>query len=391
MKICFAICEYNPFHNGHARHLDYIKKTVKPDVIAVIMSGSFTQRGEIALLDKYTRATHAIKAGADIVFELPVAFSTAPAEIFAKGAISLIHPISANKTLCFGTESAEKEKLISTASALINETKEFKAFYKEELKSGVSSIKAKVNALNKMNVENLDFDLLKSPNNVLAVEYAKAVISSGADIELEPIIRQGAGYNDSDLKKDISSALAVRQAIKDGKLRKVKSSVPKFVYSDLPTALPDVDDMIFYSLLKMSKAEMAKILDCSEGLENRIKALAKNCTSLGELKEKLKTKRYTYSRLSRILTSCLLGIDEKSIRKYLSQDLYLRVLAINKDKTNLLSTFSKISRLPLITRKSDADKLTDAALESLRKDVFANDIFNYAADKKTSDFDMKLV
>lgn len=391
MKICFAICEYNPFHNGHARHLDYIKRTINPDVVAVIMSGSFTQRGEIAVLDKYTRATHAIKAGADIVFELPVAFSTAPAEIFAKGAISLISPVSAQKILCFGTESAEKEKLISTASALINETKEFKALYKEELKTGVSSIKAKVNALSKMDVENLDFDLLKSPNNVLAVEYSKAVISSGADIELEPIIRQGAGYNDADLKKDISSALAVRQAIKDGKLKKVKNSVPKFVYSDLPTELPDVDDMIFYSLLKTPKTEMAKILDCSEGLENRIKALAKNCTTLGELKEKLKTKRYTYSRLSRILASCLLGIDEKSVRKYLSQDLYLRVLAIDKDKTNLLSTFSKISRLPLVTRKSDADKLTDAALESLKKDVFANDIFNYAADKKTGDFDMKLV
>ena len=155
MKICFAVCEYNPFHNGHLKHLTFIKETIKPDCLAIIMSGNFTQRGEIAVMDKYTRATHAIKAGADIVFELPTVFATAPAEIFAKGAVKLANSFNGKNCLCFGTESAEKQKLIATASALLDESKEFKRLYREEIKTGIPSIKAKVNALTKMNIENL--------------------------------------------------------------------------------------------------------------------------------------------------------------------------------------------------------------------------------------------
>lgn len=391
MKICFAICEYNPFHNGHLKHIEYVKEKIKPDALAIIMSGDFTQRGEIAVLDKYTRAEHAVKAGADVVFELPTIFATAPAEIFAKGAISLISKVRGEKVLCFGTESAEKEKLLSTAAALLNETKEFKKLYKEELKTGIPGIRAKINALNKMNIENLDFELLKSPNNILAVEYAKATLAYKSDLTLEPILRQGAAYDNAELKKGVSSALAIRQAIKEGKLKKVRDSVPGFVYADLPEKLPNADDVIFYSLLKTPKSEMAKILDCNEGLENRIKALACNCLTLNELKEKLKTKRYTYARLSRILLSCMLGIEEKPIRKSLNDDLYLKVLAINKQKTDLLSYFDKNSDLPLITRKSDAAKLDGVAEVCFKKDVFANHVYDFINGKKTNEFEMKLV
>lgn len=391
MKICFAICEYNPFHNGHMRHIDYIKDKIKPDALAIIMSGNFTQRGEIAILDKYTRATHAIKAGADIVFELPAVIATAPAEIFAKGSVKLANCFSADKVLCFGTESAQKDKLISTASALLIETKEFKNLYKAELKTGVSSIRAKINALSQMNLENLDFDLLKSPNNILGIEYAKAVLSSESDIELHPVIRDGSDYNDNILTEKHPSALAVREAIKSGEKKKVKNYVPKFVYDDLPDILPNADDLIFYSVLKTPKNEMSKILDCGEGLENRIKALIKNCNDVNELKDKLKTKRYTYARLSRILLSCFLGISEREIRRALLRDLYLKVLAVNKEKTELLSDFTKRAEYPLITRKSDVLKLDGAGLDCFKKDIFANDLYNYINKKHTNEYDMKLV
>lgn len=391
MKICFAICEYNPFHNGHAEHLNYIRKNIAPDCLAIIMSGNFTQRGETAIMDKYTRAAHAIKAGADIVFELPTAFSVAPAEIFAKGGVKLASAFKCKKTLCFGTESAEKQKLISTAKALLDESKEFKKLYKAELKTGITPIRAKIAALGKMNIENLDFELLKTPNNILGVEYAKAVIGSESDIELCPIIRHGTGYNEVTLTDESPSALAIRTAIADGKLKKIKPYVPSFVYPDLPEKLPSADDLLFYSVIKTPKNELAKILDCGEGLENRIKALAKNCLSANELKEKLKTKRYTYARLTRILTSCMLGITEKSVRKSLSQDLYLKVLAVNKDKTDLLSSLSSVSSYPLITRKSDVIKLDGAAEECFRQDVFANDLYNFICSKHTNEFEMKLV
>ena len=136
---------------------------------------------------------------------------------------------------------------------------------------------------------------------------------------------------------------------------------------------------------------MAKILDCGEGLENRIKALARNCGSLEELKDKLKTKRYTYARLSRILTSCMLGITEKLVRKSLAQDSYLKILAINENKIDLLSEFTKNCKYPLITRKSDVIKLDGAAYECFTKDVFANDLYNFITKTHANEYDMKIV
>ena len=391
MKICFAVCEYNPLHNGHLKHIEYIKNVIKPDLIGIIMSGNFTQRGEIAVMDKFTRAKHAILAGADIVFELPTVFATAPAEIFAKGSVKLLSEIKGTHLLCFGTESGEIDKLLATASALLVETKEFKRLYKEELKNGVTAIKAKVNALEKIGVENLDFELLKSPNNILGIEYTKAILSQKSKLEICPIIREGAGYNDDELYDGISSASAIRKAISVGKFKQTKSSLPSFVYEDLPKQLPSCDDLIYYSLLKNDKKDLKKILDCTEGLENRIKALLKNNLNLEELKDKLKTKRYTYSRISRILLSSLLGIEENFIKKCLTSELYLKVLAVNKDKMNVLGVVSNQLKIPLITQKKDVDKLSGTSLECFKIDVLANDIYNFVTKKITNEYEMKLI
>ncbi len=391
MKICFAVCEYNPFHNGHLKHIEYIRSKIAPDVLAVILSGNFTQRGEIAVLDKYTRAKHAILAGADVVFELPTVFATGNAEIFAKGAVKLANAFSGNHVLCFGTESGKKQTLLATAQVLLNETKEFKALYKKHLKSGVSTIKAKVSALEELNLENLDCQLLKTPNNILGIEYTKAILSLGSNLDIHPIIRQGAQYNDQTLYEEISSASAIRKAMDDGNLENAKPSLPEFVYSDLKTFRPNCDDLIFYSVLKDDKKSLKSILDCTEGLENRIKALIKNSATLEELKDKLKTKRYTYARISRILLSSLLGIEEKFIRKCLNQDLYLKVLAIKKEKIGVLSTLSNLSKYPIITRKKDADKLEGIAKECFLKDVFACDLFDFVCKTKTNEYEMKIV
>ena len=391
MKICFAICEYNPLHNGHLIHINKIKEEVKPDCLAIIMSGNFTQRGEIALLDKYTRASHAIKAGADVVFELPTVFATGNAEIFAKGAVSLANTLTGSHVLCFGTESGAKDTLLTTAKMLIAESKEFKALYKEELKTGVTSIKAKVNALSKMNIENVDCELLKSPNNILGIEYTKAILNFKSKLDIHPIIREGAGYNDTELYKGISSASAIRNAILEGKIKKTKSSLPDFVYKDLPKTLPNANDLIFYSILKASKQELKEIIDCTEGLENRIKALSKTSINLEDLKDKLKTKRYTYTRISRILLSSMLGIDENFIRKCLSSELYLKVLAVNKQRINLLSELTQLTDTPIITRKSDADKLIGIAKSCFEKDVFANDVYGFVTKNKTNEYDMKMI
>ncbi|MBQ7643379.1 MAG: nucleotidyltransferase family protein, partial [Clostridia bacterium] len=351
----------------------------------------FTQRGEIAVADKYTRAIHAVNAGADIVFELPTVFATAPAEIFASGAISIINCLNGQKSLCFGSESATKPKLIATAKALLDESRTFKKLFKEELKSGVTQVRAKVNALSKMNIENLDLELLKSPNNILAVEYAKAVISQEADIDLFPVIREGTGYNDTEIQGELPSALAIRKALYGKDLKSVRKALPDFVYDDLSFTPPNADDLIFYSALSTPKSEMRKITDCTEGLENRIKAFAKTSKTLEELKDKLKTKRYTYSRISRILTSCLLKTDDALVRRCLNNPLYFKVLALDKDRTDVLSYFNDNSKIPVLTRKSDCVALSGTALTCFEKDVFAVDLYNFIAKTHSNEYEMKFV
>ena len=376
MKICFTVAEYNPFHNGHKKHLDYIRNELKPDYVVVVMSGDFTQRGEIAITDKYARAVHAVTAGADAVIELPTVFATANAEIFAKGAIKLMNYVKGEHSICFGSESAEKDKLVATAKAIIaaDDNKEYAKLVKEEAKAGVPVVQAKCAALKRLG----------------SLEYTKAIIQSRSKLEVFPIIREGADYNDDTLYKNFSSATAIRKAIKEGKLKKIKSNVPDFVYKDLKGVYPDVDDFIFYSALKSSRAELKSVADCTEGLENRIKALMRDCDSLECLKSKLKTKRYPYTRLSRILLSNMLGISEAFTKKCLSSELYLKVLAAKKG-SKILSDLQKYSYAPLITRKSDLEKLSGVANECFHKDVYALEVFDYATKRKTNEYEMKLV
>ncbi len=387
MKICLAVCEYNPFHNGHALHLGAMKEHTGDDYVAVIMSGNFTQRGELAVCDKFTRARHAIQAGADAVFELPVVFATANAELFAKGAVKLLSALPGEKTLFFGAESGTKEDFLTAANILSNESKEFKKSLKSQLKEGISLAKAKMNALSELDT-GVDIELLKSPNNILGLEYTRAIAEGKYDIDIYPFPRQGAGYNDLKIYKNLSSASAIRQAIKDGKKKKIKKNVPPFVYGDLPEKLPSADNLTFYSIIVNDRKTLAEISDCTEGLENRLKSAAKDSFTLDELKEKVATKRYTSTRINRILTSSLLGISGKFIEKCLRSDLYLNILAVKDDGVKLLSEIKKNCKIPLISRKNDVESLKGTALECFEKDVLANDIYNFATGIKTNEYMM---
>ena len=387
MKICLAVCEYNPLHNGHLKHLDAIRRDISPDYTVIIMSGNFTQRGEIAIMDKFTRARHAVLAGADCVLELPTVFACGNAEIFAKGAIHLLKHLPGEKVLCFGAESGVAEDFYLAAKTLSSESKEFKKLLKTQLNEGVSFAKAKVAALEQMDI-GFDIDLLKSPNNILGVEYARAVYESGADIALHPIVRQGAGFKDTELYENLSSASAIRTAILEGKKRQIKSNLPKYVYNDLPKALPCADELTFYSLIMSDKKLLQGICDCTEGLENRIKSCLKDSKTLAELKEKLITKRYTGARINRILTSSLLSISEGLIRKCLKNPLYLNILAVKDGSEGLLSAIRKECKIPLITRKNDISALSSTALECFEKDITANDIYGLVTGIKTNEYMM---
>lgn len=386
MKICCVVAEYNPLHNGHLRQLDLIKQNINADIVAVILSGNFVQRGEGAILNKYERARHAIKAGADVVFELPSVFATQTAEIFASGAIKLINSLPGEKVICFGAECGDKKSLEKTARLMLNESPEYKKILKSELKKGTSMLKAREIALCKT-VDDFDSSILTKPNNVLGIEYLKAIYKNGYDIEVEVIKRDGGDYNSEDLQVNNPSALAIRNAVKNGNNEKVKNALPCFVYESLPNALPSFDREIIYSLLTLTKKELALISDCSEGLENRIKALSKEYFSLDSLIENLKTKRYTEARLKRILLSSMLKIDKKTVKLALKSDLYLKVLAIKKEKSQYLSYLSS-SKYPLLTRKSDVLNLTPTALKVFEKDVYCNDVYSAVTSEKTNEFYM---
>ncbi len=384
-----TICEYNPLHNGHLYSLSQIKKQLNPDLVVLIMSGNFTQRGEIAVMNKYLRAKHAINAGADIVFELPTVFATAPAEIFAKGAVKLLGSLKGEKTLCFGVENADKSALISAATALSSESEEFKADVKKHLDDGLSLARAKQLALEKT-CKNLPSDFITKPNNILAVEYVKAIKEYGLDIDILPIERKGAGYKDKQTQTEFYSAMGIRELIEKGEKEKCRNYLPPFVFEDLPDRLPSCDQSVMLSLISSNAKELAKIIDCTEGLENRIKRATKNCFSREALIGEVSTKRYTSTRISRITLSALLKIDKKLVLTSLNSNLYLKILAIKRESLESLCQIKGM--LPFVMRKSDENALMSKAAKSCFEcDVRANDIYNQITKTKTNEYHTQII
>lgn len=365
MKICAIICEYNPFHNGHLYQLREAKRLSGADALLCIMSGNFVQRGEAAIMDKFTRAKHAVLAGADIVIELPSVFSTSNAELFAKGAISILSCIPAVDSLSFGAENADKLAFISAARYLNNEPKEISERIKFLTKEGNSYAKARAKAWAGF----IPMDLLCTPNNILGLEYTKAILAKDANISILPITRMGAEYKDCRLQGNFSSASAIRQAIRLEE--DFSSNLPDFVAKDLPKLLEEKLDVLEkYAILTKSLNELKQTCDCSEGLEN---ALKKAATLSIPLSEQLTSARYTASRIRRIALQNLLNIEEDIIRDCLQSPLYIRVLAIKKERTELLSEL-KSSALPILTRAHDDQCLDGVAKRCYEIDIFAEKI-----------------
>ena len=390
MKICAIIAEYNPFHNGHLRQINFVKNNLGCDKLLVIMSGNFTQRGENAIMDKFTRATHAIKAGADMVIELPTVFATANAEIFATGAVKILNDLNCVDKLCFGVESGELPDYICGAKAMLNESKQLRQLIKEELETGVSHAKARFNAIKRAGIADLSEEIISSPNNILGLEYAKAKLKLSSPIELVPMRRDG-DHNSTTLFKGITSASSIREQLKIKKIGKLKSNVPPFVFNDLPTTPYDFTQLLMAQIYKNTAEEISQICDCTEGLENRIKALTKDNTSLSSALDKITTKRYTYARVKRIITANLLGITEKLIFKALDGDLYCKILAVKESSKDLITYMCNNSNIPVLTRKKDYAEVKKIGVEVLKKDELANDLMNLVSGKKQNEYQMIIV
>ncbi len=389
MKICGIIAEYNPFHLGHLKQIEYVKNVLGAEKIVVIMSGGFSQRGEACVLDKFTRAKHAIKAGADLVIELPTVFATANAEIFAKGAINILNSLNTVDCICFGVESGCEDDYLSLAKAMNSESKEFKKILKEKLESGISLAKAKFETLKALGKE-FDQSLIATPNNILGLEYTKAILSSNSKIQIYPMIREGE-HNDKKLKKGITSASSIREVLKTGKFKKLKGNLPKFVFSDLRAYPFAFENICLASLITASTEKLKNILDCTEGLENRIKALIKDNLSLDLLVDKISTKRYTKSRIQRIILSNLLSIDKDLVLDCLSSPLYAKVLAVSSQSKDIIPSICKSAQVPILTRKSDESLLKKKALACFEKDVLGADLYSLISGKKINEHQMVII
>lgn len=366
MKICAIICEYNPFHNGHLYQLREAKRLSGADAVLCIMSGNFVQRGEAAVMDKFTRAKHALSAGADAVIELPVVFSTSNAELFAKGAISILSSIPDVSTLCFGCENADKSAFMLAAKLLNDEPKDVSKKIREQTSVGVSFAKARANAWAKY----IPSELLTCPNNILGIEYTRAILTQNASIDILPIKRSGSPYHQTELQNDFPSATAVRRALQEQQA--ITSGVPDFVLRDLPTTFENtLESLEKYAILSRSKNEIARVCDCSEGLENAFKKAAEKEHSLVK---SLTSARYMSSRIRRIALQTLLGIEETFIRECLVTNLYLRILAVKKNDKTILSALSQ-SVCPLIIRAHDKDKLSGIAKFCYEKEIFSEKIY----------------
>ncbi|MBQ7879347.1 MAG: nucleotidyltransferase family protein [Clostridia bacterium] len=365
MKICGIICEYNPFHNGHLYQINAARTQTGADAVICVMSGNFVQRGEAAILHKSLRAKHAVQAGADMVLELPVPFATANAELFAKGAVHILSSIPDLAVLSFGAETADKQAFFNAAKRLNNEPENVSQAVQALVSQGVSYAKARAEAWK----DEIPHSLLNSPNNILGLEYAKAILDKGANLDISPVARIGE-YKNGRLNGEFASATAIREHLKEKTA--LRAFVPEYAYSDLPNDHEnDLEMLEKYALISRSLAEIAQVCDCNEGLENALKRVAQTNEPLVET---LTSARYTSSRIRRIALQNLLKIDEKLIRDCLRAPLYLRVLAMKKERTDLLSALSE-SPFPLLIRAHDENQLSGTAKVCFDADAFADRVY----------------
>ncbi len=380
------VSEYNPFHNGHLHHLELSKQLTNTDFTVAVMSGNFVQRGDTSIVDKWTKAEMALKSGVDLVIELPVVYALSSAENFADGAIKILNSLGVVDYVSFGSEIGEISPLNDVASILYREPKEFSSLILAQLRSGLSYPKAREIALSQFFGNSKKYtEVLSNPNNILGVEYLKALKRHRSTIKPLTIKRDYSDYNSTKVKSGIASATAIREMIKAKK--NVHYVVPYETYELLEEKInnnqiiPDLsvfEKEIIYTLRKMTLTEIAKLPDVSEGLENKIKGAANTCNTLSELIEKIKSKRYTQTRIQRILLYALLNISQKDINASKRTTPYIRVLGFNKHGKRIISAIAAANpKLKIIVSvKKFMEDCNNSTLKNMMlKDIFATNVY----------------
>ena len=394
MKAVGLVTEYNPLHNGHIYHIRQSMEMTNADICIAVMSGNFVQRGEPAIIDKYSRCQAAVESGINLLVELPSYYALSSAEMFADGAVKTLAALGVS-SMVFGSECGDISLLKKIAELLVSEPENYKELLKKNLSTGQTFPKARQTALEQVMGQSFD-TLLSSPNNILGIEYLKAILKRNAKIMPYTLLRKGAGYHELevDTKEAFSSAAAIREQIRQQTKEKFDNSVPDSMRTVLlnrlevsaPVLLDDFTPLLNYKLLEIcsecyqDKNLIAKRLsgyvDITIELGSRIAACFTGTDTLSELILKVKSRQYTYSRIARCLMHILLNIQKTAAVRYeAAKAPYIRILGFDKKGQKYLSSFKKNCDVPIITKTADYKEL-------LRDDIYCASIYNQVVFQK---------
>ncbi len=409
MKVTGIIAEYNPFHNGHEYHIQQSKERLKSDYTIVVMSGNYVQRGAPTIIDKYSRAEMALRAGADLVLELPTCFATASAEYFAYGGVAILDKLNLVDDLCFGTESLDvldpqdsSEQVDEAvrdltgqfgkiADILVDEPEEFKEVLKKGLREGLSHAAARSKAVGEILGEEY-VTVMETSNNILGVEYMKALRKLGSSIKPDPVARRLSSHNDTTINEGFSSATAIRNAIYNKyDMHALGSTVPEYALEILmdrylvsfPIFRDDFSLVLGTELLKAKEsADLTKYFGVSEDLANRILNLRDDFKTFVQFKDELATKNINRATSSRALMHIALGITETDMQDMYSKDSikYVKVLGFREDSKALLTEIKKTADVKLVTKLADA--VREGADKMLLQNIEADRMYRMVAMNK---------
>ena len=354
-KVVGIIAEYNPFHNGHSYHIQNTKAQTGADFVVAVMTGNFTQRGNTSVINKLEKTKMALNGDADLVIELPTIYSVSSAENFANGAVKILNELGIVDTISFGMEADDISTLNNIANVLVNEPPEYKAILEHEFSKGNSFPKARENALMMyLNDIKRYANVVKGSNNILAIEYLKALKKQKSSIVPFGVKREKVYYNSTKIIDEYASATGIRNLLLHNQLEEVRKVVPAKSYSILlnnlrqGTYVLDIiayNDEIIYKLRSMTVKQIANLPDVSEGLEYLIKEVSNKTNNLIELINGIKSKRYTQTRIQRILLYALLGMTKKDMEMSKKITPYIRVLGCSEKGKILLSQINSKAKV----------------------------------------------
>ncbi|MFD1902143.1 nucleotidyltransferase [Enterococcus termitis] len=365
MKSCGIIVEYNPFHNGHYYHAKMARELSGADIVIAVMSGNFLQRGEPAIIDKWTRAKEALAHGVDLVIELPFAYAVQSADYFAKGGVKLLQALEC-EALCFGTDSQNEMDYQAFGSFVSKHQEDIDQRYQQIKNNGMSYPQQMTEVFRQLYPQSgLDFS---TPNHILGMSYAKENALYAQPMKLYPLKREQAGYHDLTIHQEFASATAIRKAVFANELDQIRQVLPEQVRLDLEASSnvswEDYWSLLKYKLISNSINELQSIYQMKEGIEYRLQEAAKTSDSFSTFIKQAKTKRYTWTRLQRLSTYILNNVKQAEIEQ-VWQHSYLQVLGFTEQGQRFLKEKKKTSQLPLLTKISrDSGEQMSLAIRS---------------------------